>query len=179
MEYAHLLTTDPCYKGLLTKTYVDDNSMRFVGWDNTSKSGCMGCYDIIHDPTNLTILSNKITQLLEGVDRKNRPIIVPHETIAHVLSSVYQSQRPEVGDIYSRYIIDCKNDRNDVQQIIDRSIAIIVSQIRNEYGMIENNEKLSIWNALYGDFNPMGLRQHPPIKIRKKRPTPMQFNMNY
>ena len=45
--------------------------------------------------------------------------------------------------------------------------------------MEENNKKLSIWTTVYGDFNAHGLRQHPPIKIRKKRPDPFQFHMRY
>jgi len=45
--------------------------------------------------------------------------------------------------------------------------------------MTENNKKLSIWNSVYGEFNEKGLRAHPPIKIRKKRPQRMMFNMNY
>ena len=45
--------------------------------------------------------------------------------------------------------------------------------------MIEENHKLSVWNTIYGEFNEKGLRAHPPIKIRKKHPQYMAFNMNY
>ena len=45
--------------------------------------------------------------------------------------------------------------------------------------MEENNRKLTIWTTVYGDFNQHGLQQHSKIKVRNKRPNPMEFNMNY
>ena len=45
--------------------------------------------------------------------------------------------------------------------------------------MEQQNEKLSPWVQVYGDFSEHQLRSHPPIKILEKRPSTMQFNMNY
>ena len=85
-----------------------------------------------------------------------------------------------LGDIYSRYIISgIEETRNDTRDIIDRAIEVIVSQIRTEKEVEENNKKLTIWTTLYGDFNAHGLRQTPPIKVRKHKKPAFQFNMNY
>jgi hypothetical protein len=46
--------------------------------------------------------------------------------------------------------------------------------------MAEANSKLSVWDAtLLGDFNPHGLRQFPPIKLRQRGPDRMLFHMKY
>jgi len=56
---------------------------------------------------------------------------------------------------------------------------IIISQIKNQTEMEEQNKKLTVWSTLLGDFNKEGLRSHPPIKIRRNHPQYMAFNMNY
>lgn len=138
------------------------------------------CIRILFSKENIDAVSRKITQLLQGVHPQNRPILVPNSTIASVMSNVYTSRNPIVGDIYSRYIVVNENIRNDNAEIVDRTIEIIVNQIRNDYEMAENNNKLTIWNSIYGEgVNDVGLRQFPPIKIREKHPQYMAFNMNY
>lgn len=149
----------------------DTNALRHVGWDSNIEE--QANYQVLWDQQRLINVQNKITELLQGVADNNRPILVPIETIAHVLNQVYSSRRPMVGSIFSRYIQETpENDRNDVREMYDRTINIIVSQIRNEYEMIANNRKLTVWNALYGDFNTQGLRAHAPIKLRHRRPNP-------
>ena len=37
----------------------------------------------------------------------------------------------------------------------------------------------NLFKTVLGDSNPLGLRGHAPIKIRKRRPNPFMFNMNY
>lgn len=131
-------------------------------------------------PNTIKLISYKITQLLEGVDEQNRPIIVPNKTIIGVMNDIYESYRPETGDIYSRYVVPSgTTSESYVQNMIDQVIEIITSDVRNNLEMEENNKKLSIWTTVYGDFNEHGLQQHPQIKIRNKRPTPLMFNMNY
>jgi len=66
-----------------------------------------------------------------------------------------------------------------LQDMIQQTIEIITSEVKNNLEMEENNRKLTVWTTVLGDFNEQGLRSHPEIKIRQKRPTPMQFNMNY
>jgi hypothetical protein len=132
----------------------------------------------IFNEKNIRKMSDKITQLLTGVDRKNRPIIVPDKTISSVLSGVRKKFVPEVGNIYSRY-----NTPNylesGTQRIINEAINIIVTDVRNNLETDECNQKLNIWTTVLGDFNEHGLRSHGQIKIREKRPSPMLFNMNY
>jgi hypothetical protein len=51
--------------------------------------------------------------------------------------------------------------------------------VKGNLGMDDNNSKLTIWTTVLGDFNEHGLQSHPKIKLREKRPAPLQFNMNY
>ena len=125
-------------------------------------------------------ISHKVTELLMGVDPQNRPIIVPNKTICSVMDSVYSSYRPSTGDIYGRYNVPSgESTTSYVQSMIDQVIEIIVSDVKNNLETEQNNSKLSIWSTVYGDFNSQGLQQHSKIKVRNKRPTPMQFFMNY
>ncbi len=165
---------------LLCTTYenFDENYLRHVGWGFTSNRN--PCYDEIFSKENLIQMQHKISELLEGVDEKGRTIIVPLDKIGHILSSAYSSQRPEIGDIFSRYIQSgIEGRRNDVREIIDRSINIIVTQIKNEFETIENNKKLTIWTTVLGSFNEKGLRSHSQIKLNKRRIPHMQFFQNY
>ena len=96
------------------------------------------------------------------------------------MNDIYDSFRPATGDIYSRYIVpNGMSTQSYVQSMVNQVIEVIVSNVKNTLEIEANNEKLTVWTTLYGDFNKDGLRQHPPIKTRNKRPTPMQFNMNY
>jgi len=153
----------------------DDNFTRYVGWENTSPG-----LQKFYSKETLKTISKKITDLLQGLDINKRPIIVTDKVIGTVMSSVHQNYIPATGDIYSRYIIpNGMSPENYTQNMIDQTIEIIVNTIKSEYEMTENNRKLTIWSTLYGDFNAQKLRAHPEIKIRKRRPDPLQFNMNY
>jgi hypothetical protein len=114
-----------------------------------------------------------------GVDKQNRPIIVPDKTICSVMSSVYENFRPETGDIFTRYNIPKARSQNYVQQMIDEVINIITTDVKVNLGMDECNRNLSIWTTVLGDFNEHGLRSHSKIKLRENRPMPMMFNMMY
>jgi hypothetical protein len=152
----------------------DLNYMRYVGWSENND-----CIKSFFSPQTIALISKKVTELTRGVDKFNRSIIVPDERICEVMSSVYWAYRPATGDIYSRYIIPTREQDNAVQSLIDQTIEIITSNIRNQLGMEQNNEMLSAWIQVYGDFNAGGLRQHSQIKVLGKRPATMQFNMNY
>jgi hypothetical protein len=151
----------------------DYNFIRYVGWQENA------CLKYLYSKETVDFISKKVTELTRGVDKKNRKIVVNNDIICQTIDSVYQVYQRPVGDIYSRYIIPNNEQDNSVQSIIDQTIEVIVSTIRNEFGMIENNEKLSAWVQVYGDFNISGLRAHPIIKTLDKRPATMQFNMNY
>ena len=142
---------------------ADYNYIRHPGW----KEGNI-CIRKYFSPQITRIISRKITQLLQGVDKENRPIIVPDDTIHNVLNNVYTAYRPPTKDIYGRYNIPTYNPENDVQNMIDQTIEIITSDVRANLGMQQCNEALSAWTTVFGDFNEHGLRQHAPIKIRER-----------
>jgi len=149
-----------------------------VGWNYTSEGNEKVAF--IFSKQNVDYLSATISDALTGVDPEGRRIIIPDDKIVNVLNSVYlNGTRPNIGDIHSRFIVPSIETRNDVRDINNQTIAIIVSYIKNEIQMAENNKKLTIWSTLYGDFNEQGLRAHPTIKIRKRHPQYMAFNMNY
>lgn len=153
----------------------DANYMRNVGYQETND-----CIRKYYSPETVSMISKKVTQLLQGVNVDNRPIIVPNKTICNIMDSVYYSFRPPTGDIYGRYNVPTGMGPEDyVQSMINQTIEIITNTIRSEMTMEENNRKLTAWTTVYGDFNQHGLRAHPEIKIRKKRPTPFQFHMKY
>lgn len=159
---------------LIDGQVADDQYIKHVGYSEYNI-----CMQEFYSRRTIDLISKKVTELLIGVDRKNRPIIVPDKSIASIMNNVYDNYRPETGDIYSRYIIPKNTGYTDTQRMIDMVINIITSDVRNNLEMEENNEKLSIWSTVYGDFNAQGLQQHPKIKLRERRPTPMLFNMNY
>jgi hypothetical protein len=152
----------------------DSNYMRYVGWDESNPA-----VQSLYSKETIKLISKKVTELTRGVDPENRPILVPDNRICEVLDGIYSNYRPNVGDIYTRYILPNNAQQDQVASVIDQAIEIIVGNIRNQIGMERNNEKLTAWIQLYGDFNTGGLRQHAPIKIREKRPSTMQFFQNY
>jgi hypothetical protein len=153
----------------------DNNYVQHVGYSESNPS-----IRQYFSSKNINTISRKITQLLEGVDPHNRRIIVPNKTICSVMSSIYENFRPPTGDIYGRYNVPSGIGADSyVQSMIDQTIEVIVSDVRNNLETEENNSKLSIWTTVLGSFNENGLRGHPVIKTREKRPAPFQFNMNY
>jgi len=74
---------------------------------------------------------------------------------------------------------DNVNNYNHLARVINKSINTITDYIKNEYEMIENNKKLTIWTTVLGDFNNHGLRAHAPIRVKEKKTQSMAFNMNY
>ena len=157
----------------------DDNYMRFVGWD---QGGYMGtCAKQYFSKDTIDMISKKVTELTMGVDKENRPIIVPDEQICNVMSQVFISNKPKIGDIYTVFIIPDSAPRNDVQLMIDRTIEIITNNIKTTLGMDQWNQSLSIWDTVLGDFNRQGIQQTPRgfAKINRKHPKKMFFFENY
>jgi hypothetical protein len=160
MEYATHITND-------------DNYIKYVGYNQSS------CIKEFYSKHNVDKISQKITELLEGVDKNNRSILVPDKTIYSVMNSVCDNFMPETGDIYTRYNIASSSPVNDIQRMIDETINIITTDVKVNLGMDECNSKLSIWTTILGDFNKHGLRSHGPIKLKMNRGKQMAFNMNY
>lgn len=156
---------------------IDTGYMKYPGWNTTANTPE---FQFLYSPERLLVVQQKISQLLQGLRDDGRPIIVPLETIGSVIYQCYESQKHQVGDIYTVYQIpQTAPYRDDVRDIIDRAINIIVSQIRNEEETAQNNRKLTVWNTLYGEFNKQGLRAHAPIKVRRRGPMRFQFHMQY
>jgi hypothetical protein len=137
------------------------------------------CEQKMFSPENIDQMSRKITQLLQGVDEKNRKIVVPKDTICSILSNINDNYRPEIGCIYSRFTQPGSGSGNETQNIINQAINVIVSDVKVNMGMDQSNSQLSIWTTVLGDFNEHNLRSHSKIKLREKRPQPMMFNMTY
>ena len=155
------------------RSKIDYNYTRFVGYQENCDTT-----NLFFRKQTVKIISDKLTELLIGVAPRNRPIVVTDNVIESVMTQVYNNFRPEIGDIFTRYVI-LQTPNDDLQSLIDQTIQIIYDTIKTEYGIAHNNEQLSVWNTLYGDFNEHSLRQHAPIKVRVKRSQPMQFHMNY
>lgn len=156
----------------------DNNYKRYVGWESTEQRE--PDYAFLWEESRLKQIQQKITQLLMGVEPNNRPIVVTLEVIGNVLSSVVDSYQPQVGSILSRYIQnDPEGTRDDVREIVDRTINIIVTTVRNEMETIQQNKRLTVWNTVYGENNPEGLRAHSAIKLKERRPASFLFHMRY
>ncbi len=160
------ITNGVCCTDENRERICDENFMRHVGWSkeysynpSLSKYFCQETVDKI---------SRQVTQNLQGVGPNNRPIVVTDDVICHVMSSVYQDRKGKIGNIYTIFTIADVSPEDIVLSMIDRTIEIITTNITNEYGMIENNSKLTKWTTLLGDFNLQGLRSHPIIKVREK-----------
>jgi len=153
---------------------VDFNYLRHAGWheDNASVKE-------IFSKSTRDLISKKVSELTRGVDPQNRKIVVRDDIIAYVVDGVFSSLQRPTGDIFSRFNIPSTQNEDLVSMVISQSIETIVSNIRGNFSMNESNQKLSIWNSVYGSFNSQNLRAHPPLKIRENRPSTMQFFSNY
>jgi hypothetical protein len=165
--------------GAIYKSNIaDQNFLAHVGWDYTA--GDSSVLNYLFSTSTLELLSAQISNALRGVDPQGRRIIVPHDKIANVLSSVYSfGTRTNIGDIYTHDTMPSIENRNDVRNILNQTMNIIVSAIKDEIEITEQNKKLSVWTTVLGDFNDHGLRAYAPIKIRERHPQYMAFNMNY
>lgn len=108
---------------------------------------------------HISKISEKISQLTRGVHPDGLTIRVPDSTIQSVMHSVYN------------------NNRWNVIDMTDHVIEIITNQIKDEFGQIEVNNSLNVWNTIWDGTQ--GVRHHSPIKLRDRRTPPMQFNVRY
>jgi hypothetical protein len=125
----------------------------------------------------IKFISQKATDLLR--DFRPEGIIIPLDTVERVLNAVYESYVPSTGDIFTRYTIVTNENDNHVDAIINQTLKIIVSQVKADLTNECKNSNLTAWTQVLGDFNSEGLRAHPPIKLSRKRPRQMLFNMRY
>jgi hypothetical protein len=155
------------------------NSQRYVGWQTTVEA--LGTpYQYLFKPETIRRISQQITKRLHGVHPEGKNIIYPDHLIAQIVGQVFSAyKRPNIGGIYTKDIIANMQPRDDMEFIINQSINIIATTLKTQLETENNNKKLSIWDSVLGDFNRKGLRAHPILKIKKNRPMPMMFNMNY
>ena len=154
---------------------ANQNYIRYVGWPVTESEFDREFFS----QWTLNYISNKLKVLLKCLRKDGRPYVVADEVIANVMSTAYATYRPQLGDGYFMLTQPQEHPRNDPKTLTDIVIEIIYDYIVNEEQMKQNNEKLTIWTTVYGDFNEHGLRQHPVIKVNDRNINKVRFNMNY
>ena len=193
MEYGTVIESGEPLRG----AQLDNNLLRYPGWYQT-KQGCSGGsfslfgsqpiftpgqspYEKLFSNETIDALTASINAQLQGIGPDGQNVMYTPNAVAGELSTVFNTTRVPTGDIYSRYIIDDPDECwNFIQRVLDRTQELMVSVTQNQYGAIRCNNQLSIWPAtVLGDFNKLGLRQTPKIKIRERHPEYMQFHMRY
>ena len=150
---------------------------QFVGWGTTASWNSLTSR--LFTKRTLNVIREKTAEYLTGVDRLGRKIIPSDNVITNALYSIFRDHIPQTGDIYGRYTVRDDSTRDDYAYIVDKTISLLVTGIRTDMEMQEQNEKLTIWTTVLGDFNEHGLRSNAPIKVLHKRPDPMLFHMRY
>ncbi len=144
----------------------NDNYMKFVGWTET--------------PASRAFFSDETICHIQREIKSRTGITVNPENIKDNLNNIYENYRPPVGDMYSRNWMPSEYTGTDAfTQSMQLTIDSFCKTIEDEREITQNNQKLSAWVQMYGNFNEHGLRAHSVIKTREKRPTPMQFYMRY
>lgn len=191
MEYATLLDGDQCHpeKDLSLQlkslrqtnhaTAYDDrlDMNQYVGWFTVADSNPL--VQRLFTKTTLRVIQQKTSEYLSGIQQNGKRVIPSERVVVAAMYGIFKNFHPTTGDIYGKYLVTDQIGRDDYSYIVDQTISLLVQGIRDEMGMVENNQKLTIWNTVLGDFNAHGLRQYPPLKINNKRPDPMLFHMRY
>lgn len=161
----------------------DDNYLKHPLWAATLiESDSLGGYNKLFSKQNVRMISDKVTDLLQGVDPQGRPIVFPDDKIVHVLNQLYEANKTQnIGDIYSRFHINgLENKRDVIAELNQQAINLIYNEIKNITEIEQCNNKLDIFDALIlGDFNKLGLRQTPKIYTRNRKGNTMEFHMRY
>ena len=157
---------------------LNDNYNRYIGWQPASESDFERQF--FSRPT-IDYIRSQTSELLKCVRSDGRPIVVTDHVIAAVMSQIYQPHkfRPQLGDIYTILNIPASEPRDDLKLLVDLVVETIVSNIKTETEIEENNKRLTVWTTLLGDFNEHGLRQYSKIKLNEKNINKVRFNMNY
>lgn len=150
---------------------------QYVGWNTITEWNPLT--KKLFSKKTINVIKQKVCEYLTGVDPKGRKILPSDRIVVIALYGVFENHIPVTGDIFGKYLVVDQTLRDDYSYIVDKTISLLVQGIRDSIGMQEQNEKLTIWTTVLGDFNEHGLRQYPPIKVRNKRPDPMLFNMKY
>lgn len=152
-NYGLGVSTDDCESGCLDNIYSFYTPA--YDWNNDQK------YASLISQITVNMVSEKITQQLEGVHPEGKKIIVPDLTIRNMLSSKFK--------LFPSY---------DQPKIIDESVGMIVGFIRNDFQAIKTNQQYSIWTTILGENNEYGMTAMPPIKLNRKQKNKI-FMWNY
>jgi hypothetical protein len=151
---------------------------QFVGWETITDWNPLT--QKLFTKTTVHVIQQKVADYLTGVDANGRRIVPSERVVVTALFGIFREHAPRTGDIYGKFLVVDDSKRDDYAYIVDKTISLLVQGIRDDLGMAEQNQKLTIWTTVLGDFNEHGLRQHPPLKINNgKRPDPMLFHMRY
>lgn len=149
-----------------------------IGWSKTSEFNPL--VRMVFTNKTVEVIQQKVSDYLQGVSDKGRRIVPSKNVVITSLNGVFQTHLPQVGDIYGRYLVVDQTLQDHYAYIVDKTISLLVTAIRTDIEMAQNNFKLNIWDSiLLGSDNPHGLRQHPTIKLRERGPDRMLFNMKY
>lgn len=133
----NITTSSKTYKGLVPQNY------RYFAWSPGEQfNSLMNDESILH-------MSKQITKGLAGVHPEGKNIIVPNDTIKSFADSVFLNTTQSV-DVMQQMIIN-----------------YIITTIKSEYEVIENNNKLDIWVTKY-DLN-SGMQKFNDIKLNNKQ----------
>ena len=122
-------------------------------------------------------LSLIITQKIKDQIKKN--IQVTNNIISDTLTTLYKYESEQFLMRFPGRENTLTTGNHRFEELLQKTINIIVNQVCNEYITIDKNKKLSIWDTVLGDFNRYGLRAHQEIKLNNKRNDRIYFNMNY
>ena len=154
-----------------------DMNHYIVGWSTISDWNPL--VQKLFTKTTVQLIQQKVAEYLTGVDANGRKIIPTERVVIASLYGCFKNYHPRTGDIYGKYTVVDQTQRDDYAYLVDQTISLLVQGIRDDLDMAEQNQKLTIWTTVLGDFNEHGLRQYPPIKLNNKRPDPMLFHMRY
>lgn len=161
----------PCPEGKI----MNEDFYRYVGWKESEQE-----FDkLFFSMDTLNKISDRLKDLLKCLRKDGRPIVVSDKVISHMMSEVFRKNRPQLGDMYTMFIIPPETLRNDLETMSDMVVEMIFNTVKTEYEMEQNNKGLTIWTSVLGDFNKHGLRQYTSIKINEKNINKVRFNMNY
>jgi hypothetical protein len=108
-------------------------------------------YTKLFSQPSVNWMSAQITLRLKGVHPDGKNIVVPDYTILSVADSFYQGTQLTI------------------EMLQEMVILHIVDQIRNDYQLTQQNDKLSIWVTNYNMDS--GLRKFNDYKMNEKRGT--------
>jgi hypothetical protein len=105
-------------------------------------------------------ISMQISLRLQGVHPEGKMIVVPEETILTVADSFFNSS----------YL--------NIEQLREQVVMYIVEQIRLDFQLTAQNDKLSAWVTVMGMDTGLSRYSRSEIKLNEKRPT-HHYQWNY